>query len=159
MHSSRDQSASVPHLRWLAPCLLLAFVLTSSRAATPGDPPTTLRLEFQQAYGRIHEASTSSADSAALRDYVLYPYLQAARLSQALDAAGAGVPAALDEQIAAFIRTHEGEPLAQDLRRSWLASLAERSSWNQFLAFHRDASDGSNCSAPKAWRRKSSRPG
>ncbi|MEO6079049.1 MAG: transglycosylase SLT domain-containing protein [Steroidobacteraceae bacterium] len=121
----------------------MLVALTSSHAASPIDP-LGQRTEFQQAYGRIAEAPTvvATSDSATLRSYALYPYLQAARLSHALDVAGAGVSAALDEQIAAFVRAHDGEPVAQDLRRSWLAGLAARARWNQFLAFHRDASDG-----------------
>jgi soluble lytic murein transglycosylase len=123
----------------------MLLALTSSRAADPGDQLAGQRAEFQQAYGRITDAATviATADSASLRSYVLYPHLQAARLGKALGVAGVGVPATLDEQVAAFLRAHEGEPVAQDLRRSWLAALAGRARWNEFLAFHRDASDGS----------------
>ncbi len=122
----------------------MLFALPGSRAASPGDPLAGQRTEFQQAYGRVADAPAvvATVDSASLRSYVLYPYLQAARLGQALGVAGAGVPAVLDEQVALFLRAHEGEPVAQDLRRSWLAGLAGRARWNQFLAFHRDASDG-----------------
>jgi soluble lytic murein transglycosylase len=100
-------------------------------------------MEFRQAYDRISSASApATADSAGLRSYVLYPYLQAARLAQGLSAAGMDVPATLDEQVEAFLRAREGEPVAQDLRRAWLTSLAGRNRWNLFLAFHRDAADG-----------------
>jgi soluble lytic murein transglycosylase len=121
---------------------VIAFA--GSRAASPTDPLAAQRIEFQQAYSRIADTrpAIASADSTDLRSYILYPYLQAARLAKALSAAGAEPPAALDEQIAAFLRVHEGEPVAQDLRRSWLASLAARAGWSQFLAFHREAVDG-----------------
>src|SRR5690606_28310873 len=66
----------------------------------------------------------------------------AARLAQSLRLAGANVPAALDEQAAAFLRDHEAEPAAQDLRRNWLTGLAARNQWQDFLAFHREATDG-----------------
>jgi soluble lytic murein transglycosylase len=122
----------------------MLFVLASSRAASPADPLAEQRAEFQLAYSRITSApiGVAAADSAGLRGYVLYPYLESARLAQALGAAGGGVPSTLDEQIATFLRAHEGEPVAQDLRRSWLVSLAGRARWNDYLAFHRDASDG-----------------
>jgi soluble lytic murein transglycosylase len=117
--------------------------LTGSRAASPDDPLAAQRSEFQQAYARIADAPTiATADSASLRSYALYPYLQAARLGQALAAARASVPATLDDQIAAFLRANEGEPVAQDLRRNWLTSLAGRARWSDFLGFHRVASDG-----------------
>jgi soluble lytic murein transglycosylase len=125
----------------VAQCLAMALVLASSRAATPADPADAQRAEFRQAYARLADAATT-ADSASLRDYVLYPYLQAARLNQSLAAGGTAVPTALDEQIAAFLSAHDSELAGQDLRRSWLASLAGRARWSQFLAFHRDATDG-----------------
>ncbi len=121
----------------------MLFILTSSHAASPVEALTDQRNEFKLAYEQISYAPTSAtADSSSLRSYVLYPYLQAARLARALGVAGVDVPATLDEQVASFLRAREGEPVAQDLRRTWLASLAGRASWNQFLAFHRDTSDG-----------------
>jgi soluble lytic murein transglycosylase len=116
--------------------------VTGSRAASPSDPFAAQRAEFQQAYARLADASVTVADTASLRSYVLYPYLQAARFGQALGISGSEVPTILDDQIAAFLRTREGEPVAQDLRRSWLLSLAARARWQTFLAFHRDAIDG-----------------
>lgn len=115
---------------------------TISYSASPGDPLAAQRAEFQQAYGRLAPGSATPTDTATLRSYVLYPYLQAARLSEALSSAGADVPMTLDEQIADFVRSRETEPVSQDLRRSWLLSLAARGKWQEFLVFHRDASDG-----------------
>jgi soluble lytic murein transglycosylase len=143
MHNYRENPASAPpRLGWMAVCLVAAVVLTSTRAATPGDPLAAQRNEFRQALSRIASTPTAATDSPDLRNYVLYPYLQAARLGQELGASGISVPTTLDDRVAAFLRAHEGEPVAQDLRRSWLASLAARNRWNQFLAFHRDATDG-----------------
>jgi soluble lytic murein transglycosylase len=121
----------------------MLLALTSSRAASPDDPLAALRSEFQQAHERVGSApNIETTDSAGLRSYVLFPYLQAARLARALGVAGVDVPTALDEQIASFLSARAGEPVAQDLRRTWLASLADRAKWSQFLAFHRDTSDG-----------------
>lgn len=115
----------------------------SSQAQSP-DPFAAQRVEFLQAYGPLASgpAIVTTRDSPELQRYILYPYLQAARLAQALRLAGAEVPATLDEQVAAFLRSREGEPVAQDLRRTWLTGLAARAKWQDFLAFHRDAIDG-----------------
>jgi len=43
--------------------------------------------------------------------------------------------------VATLLRAHDGEPVAQDLRRSWLGSLAARARWQDFLAIHKYASD------------------
>jgi soluble lytic murein transglycosylase len=122
--------------------LLCAAAGSAGGAAAPDDPLAVPRTQFQQAYGRLADPSVDeSTDSAGLRGYVLYPYLQAARLAQTLRTTGASVPEALDERVAAFIRAHDGQPVTQELRRSWLAGLAERSQWARFLAFHRPESD------------------
>lgn len=122
----------------------MLVALTSSGATSPADPSAVQRAEFQRSLGQVGTApaNAASADSAGLRGYILYPYLQAARLAQVLGTAGSAVPRTLDEQIESFLRAHDGEPVAQDLRRRWLNSLAARSSWSQFLALYRDATDG-----------------
>ena len=58
-------------------------------AQSPSDPLAVARTEFQRAYAQAAQstAATEPADSAVLRGYVLYPYLQAARLAQLLRAA------------------------------------------------------------------------
>jgi soluble lytic murein transglycosylase len=100
------------------------------------------RAEFQQAYARTTEpAGVSPDDSPALKRYVLFPYLQAARLLQGLRADEGAVTDALDRQITAFLRAREREPAVQELRRAWLASLAARARWQDFLALHKPASD------------------
>ena len=120
----------------------ISVLCAAGAVAQVDDPLAAQRAEFQQARARVAEAGgTESSDSASLQAYVLYPYLQAARLEQALRAAAATVPAALDEQVSTFLRTHDREVVAQDLRRSWLASLAARARWPEFLALHREASD------------------
>ena len=127
-------------LRNLATCLAL-LCTTLGRAADGDDPLAAQRAEFRQAWARL-AVSEGTADSPILQKYVLYPYLQAARWQQALQASGANLPKTLDAQIAAFLRAREREPVAQDLRLSWLVSLAERSAWAEFLPFHNAASDG-----------------
>lgn len=119
----------------------VATLCATGGAAGAEDDLTAQRAEFQLALAQMTDARTAQPrDSASLQRYVLYPYLQAARLKQAL-AAVPEVPTELDQQVAAFLRAHEGEPVAQDLRRNWLLTLAARARWQDFLTFHDHARD------------------
>lgn len=125
-------------IRALATCLALSWATCMAAA---NDTLAAARAEFRQAWDAIGTSSTAT-DSPQLADYAPYTWLQAERLVQALRRAGEAVPATLDEATRAFLAAHEGEPAAQGLRRAFLASLAARSQWPQYLAFHHDASDG-----------------
>ena len=105
--------------------LLLVTTLTAA-----SDPDTEVRREFRQAWVSLDSAANT--DSAALRGYVLYPYLQAARLQHALTQAGHD-SALLDQQIKAFLTAQQGLPVVRELRRSWLLDLATRQQWSEFL--------------------------
>ncbi len=103
---------------------------------------------FQEAYARVSEnlSDTDAGDSASLKSYPLYPYLQAARIEQAL----LGKPeslAAVDQRAAAFLTTYDGMPVTHDLREAWLASLAQRSQWTLYLQAYRDMAgdDAARC--------------
>src|SRR5690242_962278 len=92
------------------------------------------RKAFQDAYARVtaNFPDEPAADSEALKSYPLYPYLQAARIRQALN----GSPDSLtrvDQLAADFIAAHEQVPVSRGLRRAWLDSLAKRSKWGLFL--------------------------
>lgn len=93
---------------------------------------SSLRGEFASALAEAETRGGSDADdSAALRAYLLYPYLQAARLTTALRrSAGPEVDAA----VAAFLQQHGELPVSRELRRHWLLSLAEREQWAELLA-------------------------
>jgi soluble lytic murein transglycosylase len=142
MRGTPDFSASGTR-RCLTACLAV-LCATIAGAADSADPLAAQRVAFQQAHGRLAGTTpvTAASDDPSLQRYVLFPYLQAARLEQALRVAGTQVPESLDQQVAAFLRAHEGQPVAQALRRNWLAGLAGRGRWQDFLAFHRDTSDG-----------------
>jgi soluble lytic murein transglycosylase len=111
-------------------------------AADADDLLAAQRVEFQQAWDLVPVSNANIQDSQSLQSYALYPYLQAARLKKALQTPGTTVPKAQEEHIAAFLRAHEREPVATDLRQAWLDSLAARSAWTDFLAFHKPPSDG-----------------
>jgi soluble lytic murein transglycosylase len=117
--------------------LLLAGLALCAPVHAAQDPYKDAREAFKSAYERLDAAP--EADSAKLRDYPLYPYLQAARLIRALE----GRPetlAAADAHIDAFLTRYNREPVTRDLRRKWLASLADRASWATYLKHYRDTS-------------------
>ncbi len=73
--------------------------------------------------------SATGVASEALRQYVLYPYLEAQRLRAPLRF---GLPAD-DAAIAALLLRDGDAPSARDLRRDWLRDLARRRSSALFL--------------------------
>jgi soluble lytic murein transglycosylase len=127
-------------------CFTTAVCVISLAAAQPlraGEPVTPeVRLEFAQAY-RFADSNPEQHDSNALRNYILYPYLQRARLQQRLTA-DASVNADLDRSIASFIDTHEGEPVSRALRTQWYASLARRKQWKLLVDYYRPTSDSAS---------------
>ncbi len=118
----------------------LSFILlfTTSVAAAAADPHRAVRAQFQRAYAQASAVATplQEDDNEALRAYPLYPYLQAARISAALAEAGADLGAA-DEQAQSFIAVYERDPVGRELRRVWLASLAQRELWQTYLHHYR----------------------
>src|SRR5262245_6481307 len=122
-------------------CLLLACALLTppdARGASARDPYEKVREKFREAYEQVDDPGAKPhADSEALRDYPLYPYLQAARIRRALADAGEEL-GSVDQRALTFITYHDSEPVGRSLRRVWLASLAERGQWQQFLDQYRD---------------------
>ena len=118
------------------PALLLAITGLAWHVAD-ASPLDDGRREFQAAYA-VAAAPPSDgavADSEALRNYPLYPYLQAARLRARVDD-----PAATSA-ISAFLQQYGSDPVARSLRRSWLMSLSERKAWEPYLAAYREDVD------------------
>jgi soluble lytic murein transglycosylase len=97
------------------------------------------RVEFRAAYASARAGILPLApDRAGLSDYVLYPYLEAARLGAAV-AAEAGSWSEADVAARDFLAAHEGEPVAVNLRLVWLDSLAARALWPELIRhFRRD---------------------
>jgi soluble lytic murein transglycosylase len=97
-------------------------------AAEDADP--AVREQFRAVYAAA--AAGLAADDEALRDYVLYPYLRAARIAQELQRTQ-DAWTATDVATASFLAETGDAPIARTLRRTWLASLARRESWEAFL--------------------------
>ena len=122
---------------------------TAAHSAGTAASYADTRKSFQDAYARATTSVTEAgeADSESLKNYPLYPYLQAARIQQALSSTDATTVAQADKRAGDFIAAYGQQPVARGLRRAWLDSLARRSQWNQFLAAYRDvgASDATRC--------------
>ncbi len=117
---------------------LLSFA--SAHAVGTAESYAQARKSFQEAYARISAdvKEPAAEDSAELRAYPLYPYLEAARIQQALRLEP-GPPGEADKQAEAFISAYAQDPVSRGVRRAWLESLARRSLWAAFLDAYRDA--------------------
>jgi soluble lytic murein transglycosylase len=117
---------------------LLAAAVCSGAAAEPTDADArdaAVREQFAAAYAAASTGAAAADDSEALRAYVLYPYLRAARIEAALRRA-TGSEHEADAAAGAFLTETRDGPVAESVRRSWLASLARRESWAAFLAHY-----------------------
>lgn len=125
--------SSRPILSFLALTLALSGCASLPATAAGDDPLAAARSEFTGALAAAEAGSIeAAADSERLRSYPLYPYLGAARLKARLVRASA-TDDGVDDAVAAFLSEQRDAPVTRDLRRAWLASLAERKRWERFL--------------------------
>jgi soluble lytic murein transglycosylase len=117
--------------RWSWTLLLAALAVQASAHA---DDLASARTQFRVAYAAAQAGAPAAPDSGALRDYPLYPYLQAARLQRDLGA---------DDAIRTYLDENGAAPHARSLRRAWLEDLARRRQWETYLAQYLDDVDGS----------------
>jgi soluble lytic murein transglycosylase len=114
-----------------------ALAVCAAARAADEDRAAAVRAEFVSALAQAQSGSPPSApDSAALRAYVLYPYVQAARLRARLQR---GADDRVDQDLEAFEQRHADEPVGSALRRDWLRSLAERRQWARLVSQYRAA--------------------
>ncbi|MDB5987502.1 MAG: soluble lytic murein transglycosylase [Nevskia sp.] len=122
--------------------LTLACVLGTTAAAPAAivddDALAASREVFRSAYAAAANGTAAGSDSAALKAYPLYAYLQAARIQWNLSRPPSQVAPETDERAAALLKSLGEQPLARDLRRAWLGSLAARRDWARFVAEYRD---------------------
>src|SRR5689334_827511 len=128
----------------------LALVGAASvHAAGTAESYAQARKAFQEAYARVADVGVpapSVDDSAELRAYPLYPYLEAARVQQALRTVEGPLGDA-DRKAQAFLSAYAQAPVSRAVRRAWLDSLAKRTEWTTFLEAYRDveASEPQRC--------------
>lgn len=113
--------------------LLLAWLLSlcvTARAGTAERQREIFRTAWQQAPAQRPDV----ADTATLRRYALYPYLQAERMRWALSRVAAKTrDPGLEARVRAFLTKHKGAPVTRELQRDWLRHLGEREAWAEFL--------------------------
>jgi len=135
-------------LNLISAITLALLCAIAARGAGSAASYTEARKAFQEAYSRAitNVADSGTNDSDSLKTYPLYPYLQAARIQQALGADPDSL-ALVDRRAADFIAVYGQQPVSRNLRRAWLDSLARRAQWNQFLAVYHEvgATDPARC--------------
>lgn len=109
--------------------LLLLVLIPLPWAAEPSR--TQERETFMAAEAALNRGESEAFEELVrgLADYPLYPYLRYEHLSRRLGSAEA-------EKIADFLAEHADTPQAGRLRRSWLARLAERGLWQEYVRFY-----------------------
>ncbi len=138
-------SVSLPPRRLLLAWLLVAGWLLTGALAQAAEPTDTQRVAFKRAYATAQQGGDGWRSLAAgLRDYPLYPYLQAAALQhdiQQVDRAS----------VEAYLRQYPDWIPAADLRRAFLLELARRQDWSGFLALYQPGlGDTLGCDALQA---------
>jgi soluble lytic murein transglycosylase len=118
-------------MRQLARAAIAVALTAIATGATAGDDPLAAQRQlFVIAWAAVEAGAPlpAATDPPALRTYPLYPYLERARLLRGLSRVVGGW-SPIDEDIATFLRSHTGEPVATELRRAWLMKLAAREQW------------------------------
>lgn len=91
-----------------------------------------VRAEFRAI---LYAPGVPREESAELKGYVLYPYVEAARLRwQLTTIADKSRDATIEQDVKAFLAAHAGAPVAQPLLRDYLLFLAARQDWMAYLA-------------------------
>jgi len=119
-----------PASRWHMAGLLLLLVIGSAYAEP--DPLAAKREIFLQARAALLDNRLEDYRTLAdqVRDYPLYPYLQFEDLRNRLSRAD-------EQEVARFLKAHDGDPLGDRLRQAWLYSLARERRWKLFLRDYR----------------------
>lgn len=127
----------VRELRRLQACVIVAALwlsLSGLAHAAPGASALEhARKAFLEAYAVARTGDAAWRNWAdELRDYPLYPYLQAAQLEHDV---ASGTASASD--VRDYLHRYAGLIPARDLRRHYLRRLAKREEWKRFLGFYR----------------------
>ncbi|HEY1588257.1 MAG TPA: lytic murein transglycosylase, partial [Rhodanobacter sp.] len=130
----------------LAGLLLIIGCLLAATTAATSEPSATQRAAFKQAYAAAQQQGGDGWRSMAtgLRDYPLYPYLQAAALEHDIRQIDRAT-------VEAYLKQYPDWIPAADLRRDFLLELARRQDWNGFLALYQPGlGDALSCDALQA---------
>lgn len=138
--STISRRASVPGL------LLLIVTLLAASSIHAQASIDAQRAAFKQAYANAQQQGGDGWRllASGLRDYPLYPYLQAAALEHDLKQNDLAT-------VQSYIKQYPDWIPASDLRRDFLYELARRQDWNDFLALYQpNLGDALTCDALQA---------
>ncbi|NGY04762.1 lytic transglycosylase domain-containing protein [Solimonas terrae] len=111
---------------------LFLAILLAVPAIARADDDDAVRQQFRDAMTSARAGQTpAQPDSAALRDYVLYPYLEATRIQSLISR---GIDGSADAAAARWLNAHPDLPVSRELRRQWLRDIAARGDWPLFTA-------------------------
>jgi soluble lytic murein transglycosylase len=137
----------LPSRRTSLACLLFTagWLLTVTTAQAVGSSATAQRAAFKQAYAAAQQGGDDWRNLATgLRDYPLYPYLQAAALEHDIQQTDRTT-------VESYLKQYPDWIPAADLRRDFLLELARRQDWNDFLALYQPGiNDALSCDALQA---------
>lgn len=137
---------SAPLRRVRARWLVLAMTCLASVAhGQGGEPSDSQRTAFKQAYAVALQGGDGwRALARGLRDYPLYPYLQATALEHDIRQTDLAT-------VNAYLKRYHGLIPAADLRRAFLLELARRKDWSGFMSlYHPGLGDTLSCDALQA---------
>jgi soluble lytic murein transglycosylase len=125
----------------IASCTLVAPIAAQTDTATL----ESQRAAFEQAYAAANQGGDSWRSLATgLRDYPLYPYLQAASLEHDIQQTDRPT-------VEAYLKQNPDLIPADDLRRNFLTELARRQDWTDFQAMYQPGlGDALTCDALQA---------
>ena len=138
-------SLSVAPRRLAGRLFIVMAGLALAFAASAAEPTAAQRAAFKQAYAAAQQGGDGwRAQANGLQDYPLYPYLGAAALTHDIRQ--------IDRlQVEDYLKRNPGLIPATDLRRDFLAELARRQDWDNFLAMYQPGQgDTLACSALQA---------
>jgi soluble lytic murein transglycosylase len=129
----------------LAALLFAAAGLLAATSAKAADPDTADRAAFKQAYAAARQGGDGWRSLAtSLRNYPLYPYLQAAALEHDIQQTDRAT-------VEAYLKQYPDWIPAADLRRAFLLELARRQDWGNFQALYQPGlGDTLSCDALQA---------
>jgi hypothetical protein len=111
--------------------MLAAHALQAANVPLAASPDQLeMRPIFIGAMRSVQLRVSESADPPKLHEYPLYDYLLAARLRRDLQESP---DENIDTAIDIFLKAHDGQPVTRNVRRDWLASLAQRRRWDWLL--------------------------
>jgi len=115
---------------------LISLLITVTAARADSLTTTADRLAFVQAESSLARGNIFNFRllSSQLQQYVLYPYLQYAAITQQLDLTA-------QPQVDNFLQTYADTPLAARLRIDWLFSLAVKQQWQCYLKYYQPTTD------------------